>query len=256
MSNFFNPAPRGNFSMFSQEHILFMLIEFMVVAALCYWLHALPKEKIKKLLACTALVVLCFDPAYWLWEYRFFGAFRWETTLPLYFCSLFWLLMPIAAFSKKQGFMWRSALSCICTLCLVAGVFGTVFNVHLNAYPFWSFVPLRSLLYHFFMIAVPAVLWTSRYYQPQPRDLILFFVPVAVLFLPCAVLDGLFGWDYCYLNGGIGTPLELISRGLPRPVFALILYVFLYLVVGAIFYIPTVHKMMWGKRESRKLLVE
>lgn len=38
------------------------------------------------------------------------------------------------------------------------------------------------------------------------------------------VLNSLFGWDYCYTAGGIGTPLERLSAVLPRGIFLLLFY--------------------------------
>ena len=64
----------------------------------------------------------------------------------------------------------------------------------------------------------------------------LCFAPVAVLVGVSLVLNRLFGWDYCYTAGGIGTPLEAMSRIMPRWAFLFVLYGGLWLVIQALFY--------------------
>ncbi len=188
-----------------------------------------------------AVAILFFDPVYWIWEARTFGSLNFATTLPLYLCSLFWMLLPVAAFAKP-GLLKRIALSNICTIGILCGIFGIVFNVYLNVHHFLSFVPLRSLLYHLIMVFVPSLLWASGYYRPKALDSLLCFIPIAVLLIPCLLLNRLFGWDYCYTAGGIGTPLEHLSSHLPRSIFLIILFLGLLLINWLIFYCKSTRK--------------
>ena len=59
---------------------------------------------------------------------------------------------------------------------------------------------------------------------------------VAPLLSVCLVLNRLFGWDYCYTAGGLGTPLERVSAVLPKGLFLLVLYGVLLLLIQGIFY--------------------
>jgi hypothetical protein len=183
-----------------------------------------------------------------------YGRLRLETTLPLYFCSLFWLLMPIVAFAKKESYIHRASVACASTFCFACGILGMVFNVYLNHYPFISFVPLRSMAYHFMMVLVPYVMWTSGYYRPERKDRYLFFVPVLAITFPASIVDKLFGWDYCYFNGGRGTPFECISRGMPHLAFIAFLYILILLLTNIIFYVPAMHKQI--KEQQEDILVK
>lgn len=230
--------------MFSYEHIFFMIIEVIAIGGICLKVRNIEHNVISTFCKRITFLIIMFDPIYWIWEIIQYGNLRWETTLPLYLCSLFWILMPFVAFSPKGKRLNRVAMSCVCTVCLLGGILGTVFNVYINMYSFLSFVVIRSLIYHFFMMLIPAILWCTGYYKPQIEDAFLAFTPVLVLLIPCLIVDRQFGWDYCYLNGGIGTPLEMISKSMPISTFVILLYGGLLLVVNVVFYIPTITRYM------------
>ncbi|MEG0900425.1 MAG: YwaF family protein [Oscillospiraceae bacterium] len=237
---FFAAEHIGNFKMFSIFHITFMLVSAYLIYEISKRSKTLDENAIQKFLKFSAFFLLMFDPIYWLWEFITFHRFDLSQTLPLYFCSLFWILLPFAAFAPRNSVFERIALSHICTIGIIFGISGIVFSVHLNRYPFFSFVPIRSLIYHFFMILVPCVLWSNGYYKPKIQDSYLFFIPLAALFFPALILDKLYGWDYCYLNGGVGTPLEFLSKNTPNFLFIFILYFSIFVVINLIFYNKTI----------------
>lgn len=221
--------------MFQPLHLAVLLITCILVLLVCNRFKGMNRETVNWFIKCCAVVALFFDPVYWIWEIHQFGGVDFSTTLPLYICSLFWILLPISAFGRP-GFIKQTATACICTFCMVGGVMGLVFNTYLNQYPFFTFVPLRSLLYHILMILVSTVMWVSGFYQVQKGDWFRSAIPVAILIAPCVLLNRLFGWDYCYTAGGIGTPLEHMSAAMPRFAFLILLYGGLLLFVRFAFY--------------------
>lgn len=222
-------------NMFGTAHIAVLIGTLILVPAVCMALKKTGRDATSRFLKCCAVIILFFDPAYWLWEAVNFRHFNFSTTLPLYICSLFWILMPFAAFARRDK-VRQTACACICTVCLMGGILGLVFCVYLNRYPFFSFVPLRSLAYHVIMVLSAAVMWTTGYYRPQPQDRYRCFIPVDILLMPCLVLNKLYGWDYFYTAGGVGTPLARMSAAMPKGVFLLVLYGGLLLIIQVIFY--------------------
>ncbi len=220
--------------MFSLNHILFMVLTGLSIYVIISHLKEKSSHGLDLFMRRVTLLVLCFDPIYWIWEWRQFQFLDLASTLPLYICSLFWIMLPIAVYSKPS-LLKRIALSNICTVGLLGGVFGLVFNTYLNQYPFMSFVPMRSLLYHFLMILVSCSMWATGYYKPKAGDALLSHLPLLAILLPSIILSQLFGWDYCFVAGGIGTPLEMISRPLPRPLYFLVLYGGISLVIICFF---------------------
>lgn len=221
--------------MFQPPHIAVLLCTALLTVLACRWARSARQSAVKRWLQAAAVAVLLFDPAYWVWEMGSFGHIDPATSLPLYLCSLFWLLLPIAVFAKRD-WLRQMASATVCTMGLLGGVFGLVFNIYLSRYPFLSFVPVRSLLYHMLMVLVPAVMWSSGRYRPRREDRYRCFVPVAALVVVCLVFNRLFGWDYCYTAGGLGTPLEKLSGVLPRGLFLLVLYGALLGLIQLLFY--------------------
>ena len=223
--------------MFQVPHLLVLLAAALSTALTGLWAAQASRAQVERVLKVCVILAVCFDPVYWLWELRHFGQIDPATTLPLYLCSLFWLLLPVAVFARKP-LLRQMAAATVCTMGLLGGVLGLVFNVYLNQYPFFSFVPVRSLLYHILMVLTACILWASGYYRPQPRDRLLCFVPVGALVGVSLVLNRLFGWDYCYTAGGVGTPFEHLSAVLPRGLFLVVLYGGLLLLIQVLFYRP------------------
>lgn len=221
--------------MFRLPHILVLISTGVLVCLLITAARRAGRERVQGWLKVCAVLALLFDPVYWVWEMRQFGHIQPSTTMPLYLCSLFWMMLPLAVFSRREKLRQMAAAN-VCTMGVMGGVLGLVFNVYLNHYPFFHFVPVRSLIYHILMIVAAVLLWAGDVYRPQPGDRVLCFVPVGVLVGVSLVCNRLFGWDYCYTAGGIGTPLEAASRIMPRWAFLFVLYGGLWLVIQALFY--------------------
>lgn len=221
--------------MFQLPHLLTLALTAALLPLVCTAAREAPLSLTHRCLECCAMVMLLFDPAYWVWEIRTSGQIDFSTALPLYLCSLFYLLLPAAVFARRDSIR-QIARATICTMGMIGGVLGLVFNVYLNSYPFFSFVPLRSILYHIMMILVSSAMWASGYYRPRPSDRYLCFLPVAALIGISLFLNRLFGWDYCYTGGGVGTPLEVLSACLPQWVFLFVLYGALLLLIQLLFY--------------------
>ncbi len=200
-------------------------------------LHNLIKKKkinFEAYLKYTALVSLCLDPIYWVWEYNTYGYFSFDTTLPLYICSLFWMVYPIVAFSKKREVLYRSALSSLLTIVYFGAILGLVFNTHIGNYDFWHFRVQMSLFYHALMMISITLIWSTGYYRFEGRDRYLFPIPLLLLMIPSSIVDYLYGYDYCYFNGAKGTTLQIFSDFLGVPLFILGFYIVLFSISYAI----------------------
>lgn len=221
--------------MLGRLHIMAIVLCGLLVALISYRLVHSSRAQVERALRLIAIISLTLDPIYWLWEYQRYGQFQWSTTLPLYLCSLFWILLPLGVF-LRSGELKQIALANVATIGLISGVLGFVLNYHVSAYPFFSFVPLRSLLFHFLMILGSSLLWVTKYYQPQPGDQWRAFIPVGILLIPAYILNRLYGYDYGYTAGGQGTPIALISSHLPQLVFLVLFYSAWFLLVWGLFY--------------------
>ncbi len=214
--------------MLGLKHILYMITVIIIIVIFHI---TIKKGKINfdKFLKFSAIISLMLDPIYWIWEYITFGHLRLDTTLPLYICSMFWMLFLIVAFSRKKGKMYRTALSSLLTVVAFGAILGFVLNTHISRLPFWHFRVQFSLFYHAFMLCIIALLWSTGYYKVQKNDIKYFFIPMLILMIPAFIVDKIYGYNYCYFNGGDGIVLEYFCQLLGLPIFVLAFYTLLYI---------------------------
>lgn len=224
-----------NSQMFTLIHNATILFTLISIPLISRFIAKKGMGFVELILKGLAVLILFFDPIYWLWELNMFGQLRMASTLPLYLCSLFWMMLPLATF-LKEGFIKQMALANIATVALLSGIMGFVFNYHLDAWGVMSFVGIRSLLYHYLMIFGSTLIWVSRYYQPKAGDQYRAFIPVWILLIPEVILNHFFGYDYGYTAGGQGTPFTILSNVLPKYIFLVVLYLLFFLIVWALFY--------------------
>lgn len=235
---FFDYNAQGNYQMFSLEHLLVIFVMFVSLFFVNRKYRNKSRDSVNKIIRIWAIVIFIADPLHMIYESSYRGFFDIHASLPLYICSLFWILLPILAFSKENSIINRISLTWICTVSMFAGLLGFIFNIYLSKYSFYHFVPLRSLWFHYMMIYIPVVLRSSGYYQAEEKDMYLFYIPNILLLIPCYIVDNLYGCDYGYLNGGIGTPLVSISERMPIIIFVIIFYFTLYMLNIFVFYRP------------------
>ena len=159
---------KGADLMFQIPHLLVLL----ATGVLVWWLGRAAdragRERVLGWLKVCAVLAVLFDPIYWAWEIWQYGQIHLATTLPLYLCSLFCMMLPVAVFSKREKLRQMAAAN-VCTMGVMGGVLGLVFNVYLSRYPFFHFVPVRSLLYHILMVAAATLLWRGGLPPPAWR---------------------------------------------------------------------------------------
>ncbi|MGB4984973.1 MAG: hypothetical protein WBO70_04295 [Erysipelotrichaceae bacterium] len=224
--------------MFSIKHIIVLVLTLISSIFIFKYFKKNQEKDISDILKVLSVVFIFIDPIYWVWEIKHFYRFDWSTTMPLYLCSLFIFLLPIVAFSKKKGKLYRMSVSCLVSVGLFAATLGLIFNTHLNHWPFFSFVPMRSLTYHVLMIWSVVMILGSGYYKRQYSDYKLFFIPVLILMIPAIYLSIKFGWDYSFMNGGIGTPLHILSKKLGLSLYRIVFCLGLYFVNYFVYFFP------------------
>lgn len=250
MKDFFTYSPDGNFKMLNLAHILIIVFGILTILFTCFLLRKLEHKKVKKILLVCAIFALVLDPLYWIWELCASGTLHFEKTLPLYFCSLFYITLAFAVFCKNQK-VKQTCYSYLATMNIFAGLMGLILNTNLNSYHVWSFVGVRTLVFHLLMLFVSCLLWFTKYYKPEIKDIYRFFIPLAILFVPALIVDKTCDFDYCYLNGGRGTVIETISAKMPNFIYIFLLYLLIYVCVISVFYIPTIIKQVKVKKENK-----
>ena len=241
LSRFFEWKPQGDFHYFNLAHILVIVIGVLSIVALCIIFRKTEHKNVKRVLSVVAVISLILDPIYWIWEYVVSGGVDIKGSLPLYYCSLFYMVLPFAIWCKNEK-VKQTALAYLATFNLIAGLMGLIINTNLNVYPVWSFVGVRSLVYHLLMIFTSVFIWTTKYYTFNIHHTYSFLIPIIALFIPALIVDLNYGADYFYLNGGVGTPISIVSSKMPQAVYIFVLYFAILVLVNLIFYLPLIIK--------------
>jgi hypothetical protein len=168
--------------------------------------------------------------------------FNFSGLIPLYTCSIFVYLLPIAAFGRGKAREY--SLSFITTIGIFAGLTNFVMAPILNTYPFLNFHTFVSLHLHFWMVFTGIFLIATGYYVPKWADIFKSMIPLTAMSLVAIPVDyalsAYYGWsvDYMLYYSGNGAPIlpqlsgALAELGL-RPVFTLIIFI-MYIIISAI----------------------
>lgn len=253
LAGFFEYMPQGEFKMLNLAHILIIVFGILAILVACFFLRKLESKKVKIILLVCAIIGLVIDPIYWIWELCATGTLHWEQSLPLYFCSLFYMTLAVGVFCKRER-VKQVCFGYLASFNVFAGLMGLILNNNLNNYPVFSFVGIRTLVFHLLMLFVSALIWFTRYYKPKFSDIFTFMIPLGIMFIPALIVDKIWGFDYCYLNGGKGIAIiENVSGAMPNVVYIILLYLLIFVATNVVFYIPTIVKYIKEKKGEKKI---
>ena len=160
---------------------------------------------------------------------------RLGSILPLYTCSMFLYIMPIALFAKREKIK-TAALNFMCTMMLPLGFVSMFLSLMMTVgCSLFSFYGLHTLIYHSMLYIVPMVILITGYYKPKWKDvwsgLLLFACIVAVVL----TFDTICKVDYMYLyDGSTFTVVSFITNAVPhRLVWTAILLVCYFVIMVA-----------------------
>ena len=233
---------------FSVPHIILMIVLTFLLIALTILLRKTKKRNIKIFLRTVSILMICLEIIKISWETYFdmkFGrGFSYADVLPLYTCSMFFILLPFAAFTKNERIK-SLVFSWMCTI----GIFGGLTNFYLpqmlKKYPFFTFNVFYSLSYHFLMSFTGLLILTSKRYILDWKDIVKGWIPLAlfcIIVIPVNYyindIIGIKKVDYMMLMHGFGAPLlpkfaQLLIKNDLQFIFTIFM-VFGYMVISTL----------------------
>lgn len=216
--------------LFSTQHLIYIVLVFVLAPILACCLRKISREKIERLLKILAIATIVLEITKVSWESYYDittgRGFNWEGLLPIYSCSLYIYTLFCAAFFK--GRVKETALAFLSTIGMLFGGIGVIYCNGLNYYPFWTFGAFYSLYFHSAMFCTGLFLLISGYQKPSFRMVPLSFIPILLLSLVAIPVNYALGADYMSLYSGSSIPLYedlaafLASHGL-RPIYTAIM---------------------------------
>ena len=208
--------------LFSTQHIVFIVLVFVLAPILSICLRKASREKISIALKALSIFAVLLEIIKITWESYFDittgQGFNWGGLLPIYTCSLYIYTLVLAAWT--HGKVRDVSLSFLCTIGLLFGGIGTVYCNGLNYYPFWTFGAFYSLFFHSAMFATGLYLLISGYKKPTWNMIPQSFIPVCLLSLVAIPVNYCLGCDYMLLYSAGSVPVYedlaafLASKGL------------------------------------------
>lgn len=201
---------------FSWQHLTFVT-SLMVLMVLCaLWLgkkNALRSEKAKnRVLIVTAIVmdaielarivIVCFrlhDPMHWIYE------------LPLFMCSIHFIVLPLAAFSK--GRLREASLDFVVIFGILAATFGTYFaGQNYGAYPVLSIDNVASGLTHTMSGFTSLYILFSGLASMQKKNIPITFSIITGGCVLAYIANAIVDYNYMFLRRGDGTPYDFFLK--------------------------------------------
>ena len=226
---------------FGTTHIIAMVLLTALIVVLLIALRKTPKKSIDNYLKVLSIIVPILEVVKIAWEsywdIKTGAGFNKTGLLPLYTCSMFIYMLPLAAWTK--GKVKDCAVAWLGTI----GVFGGLTNFYLtqilHSYPFWTFATFMSLYFHFFMVLTGLLIVVTKYKEFGFKDTIRAWIPLAIFSIIVIPVCYILKADYMLYYYGNGAPLLpdianfFANQGL-RPVYTLLVCVG-YALIALIF---------------------
>ena len=221
---------------FNFEHLFFAfsIIAFGIILAI--WLRKKDDKTIKKVLGLIWFIVLIIDIIKWSASWYVWhidgGIKNLSQIFPLYTCSLFTYITPIALYAKNEK-LKTAAKNFVCTMILPLGTVSVFLALLMTSEcSLFSFYGLHTTIFHGMMFVVGLSMIVSGYYKPQKSDLRKGLLLFASILAAVYVFDCILKVDYMYIyDGSTFTVLSFLINALPhRLVWTLLIMIFYFSV--------------------------
>ena len=233
-----------------------MILATISLVIICIFARKIKRRKVDLYLKIISIVIPILEVVKIVWESYWditLGAgFNYTGLLPLYTCSIFIFVLPLAAWGKRR--IKDYALSWMATLGIFSGLTNFYLTQILYTYPFFTFATFMSLMFHYMMVVTGLIIVISRYKKIDWIDGAKGFVPLALFSVVVIPVDYILKCDYMLYYYGNGAPLlpqlsTYLSNYDLRWLFTLIIFLG-YLLIS---YISVLIFKMTIKNKKKKI---
>ncbi len=234
--NFFeNPDWFGRTGPFAYnlEYIIFIVLAIAFAIVFPILLRKKDKKVIKRILIILWVVAVFLDLL--KYGYSLINNIVDDTLslatldVPLWTCSMFLYLMPIALFCKNEK-VKRACAAFICTISFFAGLVNFAIPCDESLF---SFLGLHKTVFHYILMLTPAVMLGTGYIKLKLKDLLPVMIVLIVFAIPVYVFNAITKQDYMFTYDGSWLPIDVSFISI-KPLYTLlvlIVYALLALMV-------------------------
>ncbi len=146
--------------------------------------------------------------------------------VPLWTCSMFLYLMPVALFCKKEV-VSRACMAFICSISFFAGIINFAMPCEESLF---SFMGLHKSLYHYTLMLTPAIALGCGYFKLKLKDMGSIMATLVAFGIPVYIFNAITKQDYMFTYDGSWLPIDM-STVIPfKPLYTLLSLVLYALV--------------------------
>ena len=180
------------------------IVWYVVVAILvCVGIYFLNKYKTEKRIKAVLIVLWAINVALDIVKMivNIYRGFSIGGHLPLYICSLFMYIMPVAIWGK--GIYKNIAAAYICTIGLFGAIGNYVVPSVIEDYSLFSFFGFHTTLYHTILWTAPLVMLCTGYFRFNLKEFGWQILGFVIVTFPVIIFDYITDTNYMYFNTGI-----------------------------------------------------
>lgn len=226
----------------SWQHLLFVSVLVLIMAALAVWLgrRNLSKsfaERNRVLIVAALVMDACEIFKIVLLSIRSGDPMEWQYNLPLFLCSIQLIALPMAAFCR--GRLKDAALDFVLIFGLLGAIMGTYCaGNNYGSYPVLCFDNVISGITHTIAGFASLYIMISQMASMKRKNIPITYAILLGFCVAAYVANRLISYNYMFLMQGDGTPYDILYNLLGgHPVLYPLSVVALFLVYIAAFYL-------------------
>lgn len=219
---------------YSADYIVWYVVVAIAVCAGLYFLNRYKTEKrVKTVFIVLWAMAVTLDAVKQV--VNIYDGFSIGGDLPLYVCSLFLYIMPVAIWGK--GIFKDLACAYICTINIFGAIGNYVVPSIVTRYSIFSFYGFHTTLYHTILWTTTLVMLCTGYYKVQFKKFGWQMLGFVIVTFPVIIFNYIADTNYMYFNTGIFIEDFAAKVGYAWPLFmyagyAAIMIVMELLIVG------------------------
>ena len=224
---------------FSIEHIIFMIICFILVILACVFTRKIKKEQFNKITKIAAIVFTTLEIIKIIFNWCQYGFGSINNYIPLHYCSLFIYSLWMAGFFK--GFIKKIGESFLAGGCILAGAFFLISpSSSLTIYPVFHFLSIHSMFYHSVMLYFGLMYFIKGFFDYSIKNYLYYVIYCSIFCIIAFILNLTTDANFMFMDNPWGFDnIPILKFLIDIHKVAPLVYALIIFIVYLLLYLPT-----------------
>lgn len=183
--------------LFTYNHLIFILLSFLLVGTLIYLSRKIEINKIKKIIKIIGIIIIVLEIIKII--YMIIDKRSMNDYIPLYYCSLLIYFLFLLFFNNEKT--QNIGYSLIMYYGLVPSLAFIFYPITaINFHPLISFDSLHSLIYHSLMLYLSLIIMIKKIHLVNFKDIKIYLISTLSLCLVAYLYNSIFGTILMFIN--------------------------------------------------------